>query len=565
MGKRILIVGGVAGGASCAARIRRLDEEAQITMFEKSAHVSYSNCSLPFYLGDVVKDEKSLVMVTPETFYKRFRIDVRTRQEVICINRSEKTVTVRNLENGETYTEPYDKLVLSPGAVPLRPGSIPGCGLAHVFTVRNVEDVVNLKTYLEKEGVTSVAVAGGGFIGIETAENLARAGYHTAVLEAADQILTVFDEDMVQILHKELVDHGVELHLGDKVREITRQEVLLDSGKTVRAEAVVLALGVRPDIRLAEEAGLELGVTGAIAVSHNCQTSDPDIYAVGDAVETYHGLTRRPARLTLAGPAQRQARVAANHICGIPDNGGSVIGSSVLKVFDLNAACTGLNERACRKEGIPCGFAYVIPGDRVSLMPGSSPMHFKLLYEKPTGKLLGAQAIGAGAADKRIDVIAAMITGGASLADLKELELCYSPVHGTAKDVVNQAALVGLNLLHGVFRQISVTEVRRLVEEGAYILDVREREEFARGHLVNAVNIPLGEIRDRLEEIPEDRPVYLHCRSGQRSYYAVMALQNLGRKNIYNISGSFLGICLYEYYHDLAGNRKKIVTDYNFN
>lgn len=564
MGKRVLVVGGVAGGASCAARIRRLDEEVQITVFEKSENASYSNCSLPFYLGDVVKDETSLIMVTPDMFHKRYGIDVRTQEEVIHINRRDKMVTVQNLADGKEYTEKYDKLVLSPGAIPLRPRSIPGSELEHVFTVRNVEDVVKLKSYLKQNHAEHIAVVGGGFIGVEVAENLVHAGYQVAILEAMDQVLTVFDEDMVQIIHKELLDHGIRLYLGDKVREITEQAVVIGAGKSVCADVVILAMGVRPDVHLAEEAGLAIGETGGVVVNHNYQTSDPDIYAIGDVIETFHNLTKKASRLTLAGPAQRQARTAANHICGVPGNGGGVIGSSVLKIFELNAACTGLNERACLQQSIPYDFAYIIPNDRVSLMPGNGPMYFKLVFEKMTGKLLGAQAIGTGSADKRIDVIAAMIANNAGLEELKELELCYSPVHGTAKDVVNQAALVGLNLLYGVFRQVRVSDVRQLIEENAYIVDVREKEEFEKGHLVKAVNIPLSEIRNRLDEIPKDREVYLHCRSGQRSYNAVMLLQNLGWTNVYNIAGSFLGICMYEYYHDVQENRKKIVTEYNF-
>lgn len=564
MKRKILIVGGVAGGATAAARIRRLDEEAEILIFEKSEHVSYSNCSLPFYLGGVVEDEKDLVMVEPETFAKRYNMEARTQSEVLAVNRKEKTVTVLDHAAGREYEESYDKLILAPGARPLRPGSISGIEKDHVFTIRNVRDVVLLKAYLEEKDLKHVVVIGGGFIGIETAENLVRAGYHVAVSEAMEQILSVFDEDMVQILHKELYDNGVELHLGEKVQEITEKYVIMGSGKEIRADAVVLAMGVQPEIGLAREAGLSIGETGGIRVDRNCRTSDPDIYAVGDAIEVTHKLTRRSVRLTLAGPAQRQARIAANHIYGIPDNGGGVIGSSVLRVFRLNAACTGLNEGALKKAGISYGFSYVIPNDRVSIMPDCSPLHFKLLYERPTGKLLGAQAIGQGEADKRIDVIAAMISRDAGLEELKELELCYSPLYGTARDVVNQAALVGLNLLSGAYRQVSVSEVRHLVEKGAYTLDVREKGEFERGHLKNAVNLPLSELRERLSEIPKDRPVYLHCRSGQRSYQAVRALQNLGFGNVYNISGSFLGICLYEFYHDSLGNREKIVTEYHF-
>jgi rhodanese-related sulfurtransferase len=339
----------------------------------------------------------------------------------------------------------------------------------------------------------------------------------------------------------------------------------LQSGKKVAAKAVIMAIGVRPETKLAKDAGLEIGITGGIKVDHNYLTNDKDIYAVGDAAEVYNQLTHKPSLLALAGPAQKQARAAADHMYNIPHNNKGVIGSSVINIFDLRAASTGLNEKTAKAAGISYDFVYIIPGDKVGLMPNSNPMHFKLIYEYPTGKILGAQAIGKGNVDKRIDIIAAMISMGGTLEDLKELELCYAPLFGTAKDVVNFAALVGLNLLYGRFRQVPVTKVRELVESGAFIVDVREKNEFVKGHLINAVNIPLSEIRDRLDEIPKDKPVYLHCRSGQRSYNAVMALQNLGYDNVFNISGSFLGICCYEYYQDQVTGREKIVTEYNFN
>jgi rhodanese-related sulfurtransferase len=325
-----------------------------------------------------------------------------------------------------------------------------------------------------------------------------------------------------------------------------------------------MAIGVKPETSLAKEAGLEIGETGGIKVDHNYLTSDKDIYAVGDAIEVYNKLTHKPSKLALAGPAQRQARAVADHIYNIPHNNKGVIGSSVVKIFDLGAACTGLNEKTAKRAGISYDFVYIIPTDKVGLMPDSNVMHFKLIYEYPTGKILGAQAIGKGNVDKRIDVIAAMIEMGGTLEDLKELELCYSPMFGTAKDVVNHAALVGLNLLYGRFKQVPVSKVRELVESNAFIVDVREKNEYEEGHLKNAINIPLSEIRERLDEIPKDKPVYLHCRSSQRSYNAVMALQNLGYKNVINISGSYLGICCYEYYEDQVTGREKIVTKYNF-
>lgn len=563
MGKRVLIVGGVAGGASVAARVRRLDASAEVIMFDRGPDVSFSNCSLPFHLSGIVPDSKHLVLMRPGQFKKSYDIEARVNSEVIRILREEKKVVVRHLLTDEEYEEPYDKLFLSPGANAIVPRSIEGVTSAHVFTVRNVVDIQRLNSYIVNNNVADAVVVGGGFIGVEVAENLRLAGKNTSLIEAQDQIMAPFDYDMAQLLHKEMMDQGVNLVLGDGVKKITAEQVELQSGRTVPAQVVVMAIGVSPETALAKEAGLEIGTTGAIKVDHNYLTSDPDIYAVGDAIEVYHKLTHQATRLALAGPAQRQARAAADHMYGIPHRNKGVIGSSVVQVFDLGAASTGLNEKAAQAAGIPYDFVYVIPADKVSLMPESNPLHFKLIYEYPTGRILGAQAIGKGNVDKRIDVMAALITMDATLEDLKELELCYAPLFGTAKDVVNYAALVGLNLLYGRFRQVPVTKVRELVETGAFIVDVREKNEFARGHLLNAVNIPLSELRQRLDEIPMDRPVYLHCRSGQRSYNAVMALQNNGYDNVLNISGSFLGICCYEYYQDQITGRDKIVTEYN--
>lgn len=562
---KVVIIGGVAGGASAAARIRRLDENAKIVILERGPHISYSNCSLPFYLSRVVENSDWLLMMTPERFKKQYNIDVCRLCEAVAIDREKKLVQVKNLETGEMYSERYDKLVLAPGAAPIMPAGIKGIDADHVFGVRNVQDICKLDQYLQEHQVEDVAVVGGGFIGIEVTENLVKSGRRVHLIEGAQQVLAPFDEDMVQTLHKELDDHGVELVLGDSVTEIQPERVLCKSGREIRATAVVMAVGVRPETALARQAGLEIGETGGIAVNANGQTSDPDIYAVGDAVEVYSELMHRKTRLTMAGPAQWQARAAADHMYGRPSHVKGVLGSSVLRVFTLNAACTGLNERTAKQLGIPCQFAYVLPSDKVGIMPDCSPMFFKLLFETPTGRILGAQAIGHGEVDKRVNVIAAMIRMNGTLEDLKDLELCYSPLFSTAKDVVNYAALVGLNLLEGQFRQVPVTQVRQLVEENACIIDVREPGEFARGHLINAVNIPLSQLRERLDEIPKDRNVYLHCRSSQRSYNAVMALTHLGYENVYNISGSYLGFSLYEYFTDKTTSRKPIMTQYNFN
>lgn len=563
MKKKVLIIGGVAGGASAAARVRRLDEDADIIMFEKGPHVSFSNCSLPFYLSGIVEDSEKLIVMDPITFKQRFNITARVQQEVTAINRQKKTVSVLNVATGATYEESYDTLVLSPGASPIIP-NLEGIASQHVFTVRNVVDIERLQNYIQTQDAKNIVVVGGGFIGVEVAENLRLAGRNVSLIEFANQIMMPFDSDMAQILHKEMDDQGVNLILNDGVNKVTKSNIELNSGKSVEADVVVLAIGVRPETKLAVSAGLELGELGGIKVDANYRTSDPSIYAVGDAIEVYHQLLRKPTRLALAGPAQRQARAAADHMYNIPHQNKGVIGSSSIQIFDLVAASTGLNEKTARAAGIQADSVYIIAPDKVNLMPNSNPLHFKLIFEVPTGKILGAQAIGKGNADKRIDVIATLISMGGTLEDLKELELTYSPMFSTAKDVVNLAALVALNILHGRFKQVQVSDVRHLVQDEAIIIDVRERSEFDKGHLKNAKNIPLSELRERMSEIPKDVPVYVHCRSAQRSYHAVMALQNSGYDHVYNISGSFLGICLYEYFEDKTAGREPIVTAYNF-
>lgn len=565
---KLVVVGGVAGGASAAARVRRLDAKANIVMFEKGEHVSFSNCCLPYHLSGTVADSESLVLMNPTKFQKQHDIDARVNSEVIAINREEKKVVVRNLATDEKYEESYDKLVLAPGANPILPKSIAGIDRDNVYVIRNVTDIRKLKAAIDSDTVKHVAVVGGGFIGVETAENLQMAGKQVSLIEGTDQIMAPFDYDMVQILHKELDDHGIELYVSCSVTAVEDGFVkATKENKEIQipADVVVMAVGVAPEIKLAVDAGLDIGESRGIKVNHNYQTSDPNIYAVGDAVEIYNALTHCAGRLALAGPAQRQARAAADHMYGIPHHNTGYIGSSCIRVFEQNAASTGLNEKMAKKAGYCYDSVLLFPNDKVGLMPESHYMAFKLIFEVPTGKILGAQAIGKGAVDKRIDVIAAMITMHATLEDLKELELCYSPVFGTAKDIVNFAALVGLNILYGVYQQVHVDQVRNLVEQDAYIVDVREEAEFAAGHIINAHNIPLSQLRERMDEIPKDVPVYVHCRSSQRSYYALCCLKGNGYNNILNISGSYLGISLYEYFNDQKGNRTPIVTKYNFN
>ena len=566
MARKIIVVGGVAGGASAAARLRRLDENAAVTVYERGADASFSNCSLPFLLSGIVPTADALVMVTPEKFRAQYNLDVRTRHEVAEIDRAGKRVRVKDLEAGTEFWDGYDQLVLSPGANPLLP-PIPGLDTANVFTVKDVGDIRRLDGFLRDSGARELIVVGGGFIGLEVAENLCLAGVKVTLVEAMDQVMAPLDRDMAQILHKVLFDRGIELVLGSGVARLHPDGVELADGRRFTAPGVVMALGVRPEVTLARQCGLELGETGGILVDSHCRTSDPDIYAVGDAIEVKNRLTGRAMRLTQAGPAQKQARAAADNICGGDETVGPFLGSSVIHLFDWTAACTGLNEKAAKAAGLDCDFVYVLPGDRVGLMPGATPVHFKLLFDPATGRVLGAQAVSRGAADKRVDVVATLIAMGGTLEDLKNLELCYAPMYGTAKDVVNYAALVALNVKNGVFRQVPVTAVRELVERKACIVDVREAPEYEAGHIVGAVNIPLSQLRRRADEIPRDRPVYLHCRTSQRSYNAIMALQGMGwdRDKLFNISGSFLGLSYHEYFTDQVTGREKIVTPYNFN
>ncbi|WP_160692621.1 FAD-dependent oxidoreductase [Clostridium sp. C2-6-12] len=565
MKRKILVIGGVAGGASVAARLRRLSEEDEIIMFEKGPHVSFSNCSLPYHLSGLIDEADKLVLMSPEKFLVQYNIQARVNNEVIAINKEEKNVTVKNLLTGETYKESYDKLVLSPGARPIVP-NIQGSEEVNIFTIRNVVDIDKLNKYIKSIDVKDIAVIGGGFIGVEAAENLKEAGYNVALIEGTDQILRPFDYDMVQIFHKEIYDRGVNLIVEDKVEKFEKDTVVLASGKRIEAKVVVMAIGVAPETTLAKEAALDIGETGAIKVDQNYRTNDENIYAVGDAVEIYNALTHSAAKLSLAGPALKQARSVADHINGKKGLNKGYIGSSAIKVFDYNGAATGLNEALINVLNMKIKYdvVRVILSDKVGIMPTSAPMHLKLLYEVPTGKILGAQAIGKGDVTKRIDVIATAIKFGGTVEDLKDLELCYAPPFSTAKDVVNYAGYVGSNILNGDFKQVNVDLVRGLVENNAYIIDVRERGEYASGHIKNAVNIPLSEIRQRINEIPKDKPVYLHCRTGQRSYNATLALQNLGFSNAYNITGSFLGLSFYEYFNDKTKDRESIVTQYNF-
>lgn len=556
---KYVIVGGVTGGAGTAARLRRLDEKAEILLFEKGPHVSYSNCSIPYRLSETVNQTDALILNTPQSFLGTYNIEVRVSSQVISIDRKGKKVLVKDLVNDREYEETYDKLILSPGAEPVVP-PIKGIEDANLFTIRNVEDISRFYSFIKQKNAKKISVVGGGFIGVEVAVNLREAGYQVAMVEAMPQILRTFDYDMVQILQKEMLDKGVDLIVDDSVVAFEKSDLILKSGRRVEGDAVVMSVGVRPETSLAADCGLELNQRGAIKVDANYCTIDPDIYAVGDAIEVYNAITHKPMMLQLAGPAQKQARQAADHIYGRMVRNTGYIGSSCIKVFDYNAASTGLTAAQCEQEGIPYDYVYLLPMDKVSLMPDSQILHYKLIYEVPTGRVLGAQAISKGEAAKRVDIVATLIKFNGTVDDLRDLELCYAPPFSTPKDAGNIAGLVADNLLQGAFRQVHVDQVRNLVETGAYILDVRPEIMYNQAHLKNAVNIPLSQLRSRLDEIPKDRPVYVHCRIGQSSYNAVMALQGNGFNNVYNVSGGFLGICSYEYFNDVTKNRTPIIV-----
>ncbi|WP_125768503.1 FAD-dependent oxidoreductase [Companilactobacillus furfuricola] len=562
--KKIVVVGGVAGGASAAARARRLDEFADITMFEKGPNVSFSNCALPYHLSGMIPNADDIVLMTPEQFKNQYDIDAQVNSEVINVDPDKKVVDVKDTNSGDIKEVEYDELILSPGADPIMPKSIKGIDRGNVFSVRNVVDIKRIQAYIDENNVTDIAVIGGGFIGLEVCENLASAGKKVSLVEAADHVLGTVDEDFAQIIHKELYDNGINLVLGDGLAEISSDNIKLGSGKEITAQMVIVAIGVKPSTHLAEKIGCKIGLTGGIKVDHHYETSIPNIYAIGDAIEVSNMLTRKKTRLALAFPAQMQARDAVDHMYGRTTKNTGVIGSQAIHIFDLNITSTGLTEKECIKNGIDYRTVTVIPKSRVGLMPDATPLHTKLIFGYPNGELLGGQALGKSDVDKQMDIVAAVISMHGNISDLTHLEVCYSPWFSTAKNSVNMAGLVAENILNDEFKEVQAHEVRSLVENGALIVDAREPDEYAESHINGAVNIPLSQFRDRLDEIPTDKPVYVHCLAGQRSYNMVRALNNRGYENVYNISGSYLEICEYEYFKDQTTDRKPIVNGYRF-
>lgn len=529
---KVVIVGGVAGGASAAARIRRLDENAQLVMIERSGYVSYANCGLPYYVSGIIENPRKLTLQTPESFWKRFRIDVRVRQEVIAIDPIRKSVTIHALDSGATYTETYDKLLLAPGAKPTIP-ALSDTDSDRVFTLRTVEDTLRIRRFVEEKKPKTAVLAGGGFIGLEMAENLTQLGVSVTIVQRPQQLFAPLDADMASFIHAQMRAHGVALRLGETVTGFRQEDsevlTLLEEKEPLRSDMVLLAIGVTPDTRLAKEAGLQLGVRGSIAVNERMETSIPDIYAVGDAVEVTHFVTGQKTLLSLAGPANKQGRIAADNICGGDSRFTGSQGSSVLKLFDLTAASTGINEKAAQAADIAYDKVILSPASHATYYPGAHTMVMKVLYEKESLRLLGAQIVGREGVDKRIDVLATAIRAGMTAIQLTELDLAYAPPYSSAKDPVNMAGFMIENLDRGKVRQFHWNEVDALPRDGsATLLDVRTTGEYAHGHLDGFRNIPLDNLREHLDELDAEKPIYVTCQTGLRSYLACRMLAQHG-------------------------------------
>ena len=539
---KVVIVGGVAGGATAAARIRRLDEQAEIVVFERSGYVSYANCGLPYFIGDVITDPAELTLQTPESFFSRFRVSMKVHHEVTALHPDRKTVSVTNLETGETFEESYDKLLLSPGARPTQP-RLPGVGLDKLFTLRTVEDTLRIKDHITQHHPKSAVLAGGGFIGLELAENLRALGLEVTIVQRPRQLMNPFDADMAALLHAEMRRNGVRLALGHTVEGFVEKDggvdVLLKDEAPLHADMVVLAIGVTPDTALAREAGLALGIKGSIVVNDRMETSVPDIYAVGDAVQVKHSVTGQDALISLAGPANRQGRIAADNICGGDSRYRGSQGSSVIKVFNLTAAVTGVNETNAKKAGLNVDTVLLSPMSHAGYYPGGRVMTMKVVFEQETYRLLGAQIVGYEGVDKRIDVLDTAIHAGMKATELKDLDLAYAPPYSSAKDPVNMAGFMVDNLAKGLLRQWHLEDANALPRDGSVtLLDTRTTGEYRRGHIEGFVNIPVDELRERLGELPPDKPVYVICQSGLRSYIACRILAGHGFE-CYNFSGGF--------------------------
>jgi NADPH-dependent 2,4-dienoyl-CoA reductase/sulfur reductase-like enzyme/rhodanese-related sulfurtransferase len=538
MSQRILIVGGVAGGASCAARLRRISEEAEIIVFDRGPYVSFANCGLPYYVGDVIQHEQKLLVATADLFRTRFNVEVRTESEITAIDRESRTIEVHDLRSGKVYRERYDALVLAPGANSVRP-PLPGIDLPGIFVLQTIPDSRSIKSWIEDRKAQSAVIVGGGFIGLEMAENLIHLGLGVTIVGRPDQVLPRLDPEMAELVQRHITAKQVNIRLGDAVAafektESGRLQVTTQSGQKLETDMVVLSMGVRPETGLAQQAGLQLGELGGIRVDESMRTSDPSIWAVGDAVECKDFVTGSWTLAALAGPANRQGRVAADSICGRGSSFRGVQATTVVGVLGLTAASTGASEKALRRAGIDSYAAiYLHPGQHAGYYPGASPIHMKLLFSREDGRILGAQAVGTDGVEKRIDVIAMAIQNRATVYDLEEAELCYAPQYGSAKDPINMAGMIAANVLRGDAQLMPWPDMK---DSGAMLIDVREPQEFAAMHIPGAINLPLSQLRQRLAELPRDRELMLNCGVGQRSYYALRILVQNGFK-VRNLSG----------------------------
>ncbi len=529
---KVVIVGGVAAGATAAARLRRLDEQAEILIFERSGYISYANCGLPYYIGDVITAPEALTLQTPEQFFARFRVQVRVRHEVTALHPERKTVLVTDLATGCTFEESYDKLILAPGARPTQP-RLPGVGLERVFTLRTVEDTFRIKEFIQKNKPRSAVLAGGGFIGLELAENLRELGMEVTIVQRPKQLMNPFDADMAALIHAEMRRHGVQLALGSTVEGFASTnrgvEVLRKDEPSLQADMVVLAIGVTPDTALAKSAGLALGIKDSILVNDRMETSVPDIYAAGDAVQVRHAVTGQDALISLAGPANKQGRIIADNICGMDSRYTGSQGSSVVKVFSMTAAATGVNEKNARNAGFDPEAVILSPMSHAGYYPGGRLMTMKLVYDKPTLRVLGAQIVGYEGVDKRIDVLATAIHAGMTAPQLKELDLAYAPPYSSAKDPVNMAGFMAEDLDQGLVQQWRAEDEPTLPRDGSvHLVDVRTQAEYAAGHIDGFINLPVDQLREHLEQLDKTKPVYLVCQSGLRSYIASRILKGSG-------------------------------------
>lgn len=534
---KIIIIGGVAGGASAAARLRRLDETAEIIILERGEFISFANCGLPYFIGGEITDRNMLTLQTPSSFRARFNIDVRVFSEAIKISPDTQTVTVKDLNTGKTYEESYDNIILSPGAEPIKP-NISGIEAANVFTLRNIPDTLKIKSYIETAEPRSAVVIGGGYIGVEMAENLAKAGLQVSIVELADHLIAPLDFDMAADVHRYIKAKGIRLYLNNGVKAIDGSKVILQNGE-ISADMVIMSVGVRPETSLAKDCGIVLNSRGSIIVDSRMRTNIPNIFAVGDAVEVKNYVTKSAAFIPLAGPANKQGRIAADNIAGFESEYKGTGGSAVLKLFDMTIATTGLNEKSAEAAGIDFNKIYTYSASHASYYPGGNMMSVKILWDRKTLKIIGAQIVGFDGVDKRMDVIASAIRFGAKVTDLAELELCYAPPYSSAKDPVNMAGFVAENIISGKVKQFFWHDVENLPRDGSVtLLDVRTATERARGHIDGFMHIPLDSLRERINELPKDKPVYVHCHSGLRSYIACRILAGNGF-DCYNLAGGW--------------------------